>query len=82
MGNPNKENNKEQGDGEAASAESITSPQDAHHTNRDLCQEREAKDATLAMQVAEQLQGRWPRLMRTTRPYSMTAQLQFPPALR
>ena len=52
MGNPNKEKNKEQ-DGEAASAESITSPQHACHANRDLSQEREARDATLAKQVVE-----------------------------
>ena len=52
MGNPNKEKNKEQ-DGEAASAESITSPWDAHHTNRDLSQEREARYATLAKQVVQ-----------------------------
>ena len=45
MGNPNK-------DGEAAT-ESITSPQDAHHTNRDLSQEREARDAALAKTIAK-----------------------------
>ena len=32
---------------------SITSSQDAHHANRDLSQEREARDAALAKQVAE-----------------------------
>ena len=54
MGNPNKDKNKEQqGDGEAASTESITSRWDARHTNRDLSREREATDATLAKQVAE-----------------------------
>ena len=53
MGNPNKDKDKEQGDGEAALAESITSPWDAHHTNRDLSQEREARDTTLAKQVVE-----------------------------
>ena len=52
MENPNKDKNKEQ-DGEAASTESITSPWDAHHTNRDLSWEREARDATLAKQVVE-----------------------------
>ena len=52
MGNPNKDKNNEQ-DGEAASTKSITSPQDACHTNRDLSQEREARDAALAKQVAE-----------------------------
>ena len=45
MGNPNK-------DGKAAS-ESITSRWDAHHTNRDLSQEREAWDATLAKTITE-----------------------------
>ena len=48
----NKDKNKEQ-DGEVASTESITSPQDTRHTNRDLSWEREARDATLAKQVAE-----------------------------
>ena len=52
MGNPNKDKNKEQ-DGEAASTESIISPQDAHHANRDLSLEREARDAALATQVVE-----------------------------
>ena len=52
MGNPNKEKNKEQ-DGEAASTESNTSPQNACHTNRDLSRERQARDAALAKQVAE-----------------------------
>ena len=54
MGNPNKDKNKEQqGDGEAASTENITSPWDVCHTNRDLSQEREARDANLAKQVVE-----------------------------
>ena len=35
------------------SGDSITSPRDACHTNRDLSWEREARDATLAKQVAE-----------------------------
>ena len=52
MGNPDKDKNKEQ-DGEAAATESITSPQDACHANRDLSQEREARDTALAKQVAE-----------------------------
>ena len=47
-----KDKNKEQ-DGEPTSAESITSPQDAHHTNRDLSQEREAWDTTLAKTITE-----------------------------
>ena len=47
-----KDKNKEQ-DGESASAESITSPWDAHHTNRDLSWEREAWDTTLAKTIAE-----------------------------
>ena len=53
MGNPNKDKNKDQGDTEGASADSITSPWDACHANRDLSQEREARDAALAKQVAE-----------------------------
>ena len=52
MGNPNKDKNKEQ-DEEAASTESITNPQDACHTNRDLSWEKEARDTTLAKQVGE-----------------------------
>ena len=47
-----KHKNKEQ-DGEPASAERITSPQDAHQTNRDLSQEREAQDTALAKTIAE-----------------------------
>ena len=52
MGNPNKDKNKVQ-DGETASTESIISPQDVCHANRDLSWEREARDATLAKQVVE-----------------------------
>ena len=54
MGNKNKDKN--QGDSaatEGASGDSITSPQDAHHTNRDLSWEREARDTALAKQVVE-----------------------------
>ena len=47
-----KDKNKEQ-DGEPASTKSITSPWDAHHTNRDLSWEREAWDTTLAKTIAE-----------------------------
>ena len=47
-----KDKNKEQ-DGESASTGSITSPWDAHHTNRDLIQEREAQDTTLAKTIAK-----------------------------
>ena len=46
MGNPNKHTQR-------ASADSITSPQDARHANRDLSWEREARDAALAKQVVE-----------------------------
>ena len=53
MGNPNKEKNREQGDGEGASADSITSPWDACHNNRDLSQERKVRDAALAKQVVK-----------------------------
>ena len=52
----NKDKNKDQGDSaatEAALGDSITSPRDAHHVNRDLSWEREARDAALAKQVAE-----------------------------
>ena len=45
-----KDKNKVQ-DGESASAESITSPWDACHTNRDLSREREARDTTLAKKI-------------------------------
>ena len=47
-----KDNNKEQ-DGEPTSIESITSPGDAHHTNRDLSWEREAQDTTLAKTITK-----------------------------
>ena len=47
-----KDKNKEQ-DGEPASAKSITSPQDACHTNRDLSQEREARDTALAKTITK-----------------------------
>ena len=53
MGNPNKDKNKDQGDTEGASADSITSLQDACHANRDLSQEREARDTALAKQVVK-----------------------------
>ena len=52
----NKDKNKDQGDSaatEGALRDSITSPRDARHTNRDLSQEREARDAVIAKQVAE-----------------------------
>ena len=48
----NKDKNKEQ-DGESASTKSITSPWDARHTNRDLSQEREAQNTTLAKTITE-----------------------------
>ena len=52
-----KNKDKEQDGETAASAESITSPRDAHQTNRDLSQQREARDAargaTLAKTIAE-----------------------------
>ena len=47
MGNPNKDNNG------ATSMGDITNPWDACHTNRDLSQEREAQDMTLAKTIAE-----------------------------
>ena len=54
----NKDKNKNQGDyaaTEGTSGDSITSPQDAHHANRDLSQEREARDTALAKQVVEDI---------------------------
>ena len=50
--------NKDKNQGDSAAIErplgdSITSPWDAHHANHDLSQEREARDATLAKQLAE-----------------------------
>ena len=48
-----KNKNKEQDWEIAASTESIISLQDAHQTNKDLSQEREARDATLAKTIAE-----------------------------
>ena len=56
MRNKDKDKSKDQGDAaatEGASGDSITSPRDAHHTNKDLSWEREARDATLAKQVVE-----------------------------
>ena len=48
MGNPNKDN-----DGATATGADLTSPWDACQAARDLSHEREARDATLAKQVAE-----------------------------
>ena len=45
---------KEHQDGEtAASSETITSPGDAHQSNRDLSQNREARDAALVKTIAK-----------------------------
>ena len=44
---------KKEQEREAASAESITSPWDACHTNRDLSREREALDATLVKTITQ-----------------------------
>ena len=51
----NKDKDKNQGDSAASEGTTgdLTSPQDACHANRDLSQEREARDATLAKQVME-----------------------------
>ena len=53
----NKDKNKDQGDSatatEGALGDSITSPWDACHTNRDLSWEREARDDAPAKQVVE-----------------------------
>ena len=48
-----KDKNKEQDGETAASAKSITSPQDAHQTNKDLSQEREARDTALDKTIAK-----------------------------
>ena len=48
----NKEKDREQ-TSEGALGDSTQSPLDAHHTNRDLSQKRETRDATLAKQVVE-----------------------------
>ena len=49
-----KAKDKEHHDGEtAASSETITSPQDACQSNRDLSQDQEARDATLAKTITE-----------------------------
>ena len=48
-----KDKNKEQDGETAASAESITSPCEACQTNRDLSQERQAWDTTLAKTITK-----------------------------
>ena len=49
-----KAKDKEHHDGETtASSETVTSPQDAHQSNRDLSRDREAQDAALAKTIAE-----------------------------
>ena len=63
-----KDKNKEQDGEPTASAESITSPHDACHTNRDLSQEREARDTVLAKTIAEAVARETAKLMGTTRP--------------
>ena len=48
-----KDKNKEQDGETATSAETITSPQDAHQTKKGLSWEREAQDTALAKTIAE-----------------------------
>ena len=49
-----KNKDKEHQDGEnATSGETIASPQDTHQSNRDLSQDRKARDATLAKTITE-----------------------------
>ena len=68
---------------EAASTESITSPWDAHHTNRDLSQKREARDTALAKQVAEAVTREMVKAHVHYQAYSKReVQLQCLPALR
>ena len=49
--------NKDKNLGDSAASEGatgdLTSPQDAHHANRDLSWDREARDTALAKQVVE-----------------------------
>ena len=75
---------KEHDDGEtAASSETITSPQDAHQSNRDLSQDREAQDATLAKTIAEAVAREMAKAHVHYQTFSMKeAQLQFQPVLR
>ena len=40
-------------DGETAASDTISSPRDAHQSNRDLSQDCDAQDATLAKTIAE-----------------------------
>ena len=51
----NKDQDKNQGDSAASKGapRDLTSPWDAHHTNRDLSREREARNTALAKQAAE-----------------------------
>ena len=48
-----KDKTKEQDGEPTTSAKSITSPRKAHHTNRDLSQERKAQDTALAKTIDE-----------------------------
>ena len=48
-----KDKNKEQDGETAASTKNVTSPRDAHQTNRDLSQEREARDTTRAKTITK-----------------------------
>ena len=48
-----KDKNKEQDGETATSTKSITSPQDAHQTNRDLSPKRETRDSSLAKIITE-----------------------------
>ena len=57
-----KNKDKEQHNGEtAASAESITSPQDTRQSKRDLSQDREARDTALAKTIAEAVAREMPK---------------------
>ena len=51
----NKDKDKNQGDSAASEGATgdLTSPLDAHHTNRDVSWERETRETTLAKQVVE-----------------------------
>ena len=74
MGNHNKDSNR------ATATGDLTSPQDVHQAASDLSWEREARDTTLAKQVAEAIAR---EMAKGHAHYSMRGvQQQCPPALR
>ena len=53
MGKDKNKDRDHQGGETTASSKAITSPQDAHQSNRDLSQDRDTRDATLAKTIAK-----------------------------